>query len=318
MSALGDGDRGDDAGVDGTLGHALRGVALDEVSLARMRSAVHAEWRASIEERKPVAMRLWPGVAAAALILAALWTGWLAVRPAEIFGLLQGPLAGSGPGDARLRVGAHLDARSNLLVSLQAGGLLRAREGSALDLVGPGEVRLLRGAVYVDAQGRSHSSPIRVDTPAGVVRHMGTQFEVAVVGNQVRVRVREGIVSVRDDLRVGEGEQLTVEPGGSVLRESFAPYDSAWRWVETPAADVPVDGRSLAFLLRWVARDTGRKLEFADVHSATIADDTILHGSVAGLAPELALRAMLATTSLEADVQVDRIVVRARAPVPRS
>jgi ferric-dicitrate binding protein FerR (iron transport regulator) len=317
MSAPGNGFRGDDAGVEKALDDALRGAPLDEVSLARMRSAVHAEWRASIEGHRPVASRRWPGVAAAALILVVLWAGWLAVRPTEVFGVLQGPPEARGQGDARLRVGAHMEARSSLLVSLQSGGLLRARAGSILELVGSGEVRLLRGAVYVDAQGRSPSTPIRVDTPAGVVRHSGTQFEVAMVGNQVRVRVREGSVSVRGDLRVTVGEQLTIGPGGAAQREPFAPYDSEWRWVEAAVVDVPVEGRSLASLLHWVARDTGRKLEFADVRSAAIADDTILHGSVAGLAPELALRAMLATTSLEADVQVDRIVVRARTPAPR-
>lgn len=317
MNAAGDPGGEEDARLERMIGDALRGEPLDELRLARMRSTVHGEWRATIAAQGQVRRRPWVGVAAAAVLLAAIVVGWLAMRPAEVFGVLQGPLADSGLADARLRVGARFQVRSSLLVALQAGGLLRAQPGSELALESAGEVRLLRGTVFLDAQGRAPSMALRVDTPAGVVRHLGTQFEVAIVDDKVRVRVREGSVSVRGDLRVGEGEQLTLGPGGEARREPFATYDSGWRWVESPLADVPVDGRSLAFLLQWVARDTGRKLEFSDERSATLAGETILHGSVTGLAPELALRAMLATTSLEADIRADRIVVRARAQATR-
>lgn len=317
MNLPGDSGRGNERELEEMLANALRGATLDEVSLGRMRSAVHLEWRASLVARIPARKRHWPGIAAASLILAAIWCGWLALRPAEVFGVLQSPLANSNFTDVRLRVGSHVEARSGLLIALQGGGLLRARVGSALDILAAGEVRLLRGAVYVDAQNRRPLAAIRVDTPVGAVRHVGTQFEVALIGNHVRVRVREGSVSVGDGLRVDSGEQLTVAPGGLAQRAPIAPYDGEWQWAEVPVADVLVEGRSLAYLLHWVARETGRKLEFADVPSADIAKDTILHGSVAGLAPELALRAMLATTSLEADVKVDRIVVRTSAPATR-
>ncbi len=313
MSAPRGPDVQDDEALDQLLSDSLRGVAMGELSHARMRATVQAEWRQSVVATRRSHWQRWLPAAAAILAVAMAWTGWLVLRPAEVFGDLQASM-----GDPRLRVGQHFEVQSNLLVALRGGGQLRARQGSTLELVAQGTVRLVSGVVYIDAQGRPSTDPLRVLTPQGLVQHVGTQFEVAIMTDGVRVRVREGSVRLRDALRVDAGEQVILTSDGTTQRASFAPYDNEWRWLATPVADVAVDGRNLSYLLRWVARETGRRLEFADERSSALADTTILHGSVAGLEPDLALRAMLATTTLQADVLVDRIVVHSRDVATRS
>ena len=56
------------------------------------------------------------------------------------------------------------------------------------------QMTLLAGALYVDSGGINAVPALRIETPAGVVRHVGTQFQVHVTGDMTRVRVREGRV----------------------------------------------------------------------------------------------------------------------------
>jgi len=56
------------------------------------------------------------------------------------------------------------------------------------------QVTLLSGVLYVDSGGVNAVPALRIVTPAGVVRHVGTQFQVRVSGGMTRVRVREGRV----------------------------------------------------------------------------------------------------------------------------
>ncbi len=64
--------------------------------------------------------------------------------------------------------------------------------------------------------------------------------------------------------------------------------------------------------LGWVARETGRHVEFADNRAREVAGRTLLHGSVHGLAPLAALQQVLSTTSLRYEVRDD--VIRVSSP----
>jgi hypothetical protein len=72
-----------------------------------------------------------------------------------------------------------------------------------------------------------------------------------------------------------------------------------------------VDGQPATVLLRWVARATGRQLEFANEHAQQLAERTVLHGTIGDLSPALAVRAVLATTSLSAEIGASTIRVMA-------
>jgi hypothetical protein len=325
---------GDDGKVELLLRNSLRRTGLDSAALARMRSTVEAEWRAGLaappQTRSARMMHArWWGAAAAAMAASALLISWLLLQPAVVFGVIQSPspegqqISRIGHTDARisvdpvLRVGEHIQAQSNVLLRLGSGALMRLKSGSALDLTSPAEVRLTQGAVYVDADPREGRSPLRVLTPAGIVEHLGTQYEVALLDDQVRVRVREGAVRLGDLLKIEAGEELTRKANGAVQRRELPAYDSEWAWVQSPVAGLDIEGRNLEFLLRWVARETGRRLEFADAQVSRLATNTVLHGSIAGLGPELALHAMLATTSVQVDMGIDRILVRSGSgPLP--
>ena len=45
------------------------------------------------------------------------------------------------------------------------------------------QVTLLAGALYVDSGGINAVPALRIETPAGAVRHVGTQFQVHVTGD---------------------------------------------------------------------------------------------------------------------------------------
>ena len=110
--------------------------------------------------------------------------------------------------------------------------------------------------------------------------------------------------------QVAVAEELQMDGSHVFDQRYLAPSDPVWAWVQTPGGQFQVDGHSALDLLHQVARETGRRLEFADEHANQLASGTVLHGSIRGLAPDVALRALLATTSLAADVQADRITVR--------
>ena len=82
-----------------------------------------------------------------------------------------------------------------------------------------------RGALYVDAgTGAPGDSRLAIETPAGILLHVGTQYEVRLDGSDVRVRVREGRVEWQSKSGAVErgdaGEQFTIAADGAVSARS--------------------------------------------------------------------------------------------------
>ena len=77
--------------------------------------------------------------------------------------------------------------------------------------------------------------------------------------------------------------------------------------METLAPEFEIEGQPLAGFLDWVARETGRHIQFADTGVRDTALRTRLHGSIRGLAPLEALGRVLSTTSLRFEVHDDII-----------
>jgi ferric-dicitrate binding protein FerR (iron transport regulator) len=167
-----------------------------------------------------------------------------------------------------------------------------------LKLVSATEISLERGALYLDSDRKpSEHASIEVNTPEGVVREVGTQFEVQVASGAVRVRVREGRIALeRSDgpHEATAGEQLAIQEH-QIARSRVPPHGPHWDWVQRIAPGFELEGESLAGFLDWVSRETGRPIRFDDDRFARESASVKLHGSIEGLTPEDALSAVLPT-----------------------
>jgi ferric-dicitrate binding protein FerR (iron transport regulator) len=318
----------DDA-VARLLQGALRQPALAEQSMERLRMALENERQAQLLRSQRARTRRWTGLLAACLCAVAVLGWWSLGLSAPVIGTVvpeyTAGLVVSGPrgllraalGQQTLRAGQSVEARDNTALRLAGGGSLRLKAGSALTFIAVGELELRRGAVYVDFDPALARTALAIRTPHGVIRHLGTQYEVALLPAQLRLRVREGVVEVQGYTvaRAQAGEQLTMDSSGAQQRHAIARHGADWAWVESLAGDFAAEGRNVGQLLHWVARETGRRIDFADEHVEQLVGQTILHGSIRGLAPDVALRAILATTTLAADVRGEVIAVRSAAQV---
>jgi ferric-dicitrate binding protein FerR (iron transport regulator) len=195
------------------------------------------------------------------------------------------------------------------------GDSLRLAAETELQFDGPRSYHLERGTVYLDVRA-SLGAGVRITTPAGTVRDLGTQFELHVVDGSLRLRVREGQVEIEragQQLTGTAGEQLDIDSLGNAVRSNIAPDGDAWRWAEVLAPAPDIDGRPASELLAWVARETGKTPHYADATVRRRAASVVLHGYIRHLAPLEALDDMLATTDLEYVLSTGRIEIRARA-----
>lgn len=309
-------DAGDDADLAALLRAAGPRLTPPAEVAAEVRAAVAAEWRATVSARRPT-VRLTPWLAAASVaalavgswLLAPQWTG--ATTTLATVARTTGPVEyrhgpeeewRSLPIETALRRGDEVRTSTTGRVALRREDGLEVRldAATALTLAALGTVRLDTGRVYVDA-GRpaTRASNFEVTTGFGNVRHLGTQYSVAVANVALAVAVREGSVVVEGDatpVTARAGERLTVQRDGSVARSTVAPHAEEWRWAQSVAPDFAIDGRSLDEFLAWAARETGRLLVYTSPAVAREAEQTVLKGAVAGLSPEHAVAAVLKTT----------------------
>ncbi len=218
---------------------------------ARVKAAVRASWREGIGRRASGARGLvWLAAGAAAAVAAAV-AGWAWLRPsipaAAIARLedatggvrIEGPSGGGGGLGAGQTVVTPAGARASL--RLGNGPSVRLDAGTRLRLDAAEAVSLESGAVFVNRES-SAQSRVEVRTKLGSVREDGTQFEVRLSGGKLRVRVREGRVTLTRDGRTDRalaGEELTASAGGPVIRGSVLPGDPGWEWVGAAAPKAP-------------------------------------------------------------------------------
>lgn len=288
--------------------------------LAVIQAAFRAEWRAQVASaHRP---RPWAAYAlAAAALVAALgaawwWSGWWSVDPGWVARAeslagavaLEVELAGGETIASPLWAGAEIPAQAVLATAgpdaaepgraglrLAGGPSLRLAAGSRVRLVSAKVLALEAGTVYLDSGPEpGRGGRVEVRTAAGVARDIGTQFEVALLDGgdpALRVRVREGTVLVeRGEIshRAAAGQELTLRADGSVARRAVAPTDPAWEWILEAAPPFAIEGRTLAEFLRWVERETGWEIRFADPEVEAAAGSILLHGSLGDLGPDQA------------------------------
>jgi ferric-dicitrate binding protein FerR (iron transport regulator) len=192
---------------------------------------------------------------------------------------------------------------------------LRLDRSSTARLVSRETIELAAGALYVDSGRESPSLEVR--TALGVIRDIGTQFEVRLESNALRIRVRSGIVEVHQSARIvpaRAGTEVLVDASGATSR-GVAPYGPAWEWASGLAPTFEIEGRPLAAFLAHLCREHGWTLTYSTSALDREASGIILHGSVDGLEPADALEAVLSTSGLAHRLeQGDLIVMRPTVP----
>ena len=295
----------------------------------RVLAASRAAWRAKLAARR----RRWvyalaAGAAAAAVGLAAVLSSTpqaSVARAAIVDGRVETFVTGTGVW-APLAAGESLAAGTRLRTvgagraafELDGGASLRVSAATEWMLAGRARIELAAGTLYVDSGSAASAAGIAVVTPFGIVRDVGTQFEVRALSSGLRVRVREGLTRLEPTggtpvVATAAGEQLTLDSDGRLQRRPVAADDAEWSWTQALASAPPLDGRPAFDVLTWIARESGKRLVFADAEAELAARGAVLHGDSSGLLPLELLDVVMATTGgLEYSLGSERLTVRTR------
>lgn len=304
--------------------------AASAAAMAAARAAVEAEWRATVAARQR--RRQFTGWAMAASVAVGAVAVWLArplVQPEAVTVASLARVVGSveqNRGDGRWTpldpsggIGSGTQLRTSsggrAAISMANGVELRLDARTLVAFEDATHATLRSGAVYVDSgvPGGAPGRDFVLDTEAGSVRHLGTQYQARYLDGDLQVAVREGRVAVeRESGKVvaSAGEQVTIA-GTAVTRASLAPNAPDWAWVADVTPPFSIEGRSVEDFLVWAARETGRTIVYTSGEAAQQSRSVTLRGTVEGLTPDQAVQAVLSTTSLQPELGPEHIRVRA-------
>lgn len=203
-------------------------------------------------------------------------------------------------------------------VRLASGHSVRLAGATVVRLVGPAALALDRGTVYVDSGEREGQETLTLHTPVGDVEEIGTQFELQLDEESLRIRVREGSVLLHQEEQVHEvklGTELVVDGQGKTTAREIPAHGPEWEWISGVTPMLDLEGRTARAFLDWVARERGLGLRFADDAVARAAAETVLGGTIEGLTLDEALAAVLPTCRMVHRIEDGDLVIEA---VPES
>lgn len=299
-------------------------------------SALQDEWSGVVEQHSRVRRNRRFGVAAAASVVAAFLSIQLGLFDSDpaIFatvarqtgsGLTQShaDLAGDSRSLERVMVDSTVATQpdSRALLYLDGGGSVRLDTNTRLTILAPDQVRLERGALYFDSQGgdadRVSSIELEVITPAGVVRHLGTQYVVRVERTSTMVGVREGSVAIVSDsvsAITRAGNMISFDSSNRATERPLDAYAPVWNWVMEISPTVISQRTRVVDLLDWISRESGREIVFFE-DAESVAETTIVDGL-----PEVdaltAVDALELATDLSLEVSAGRILVKLSSTEP--
>ena len=317
--------KGDDTGIEALL----REVGVrDEPSADMMRevqAAVHAEWQSMVQQRRSRRRFVAIGIAASALLavgVAMFGVRYFAPLPIEVAQItrIDGHLLVRPQAEGAREVTVaqsvstgetiQTDDRSRAALKFGDAVSLRLDQGTIVKVASADELVLTAGALYVDSQAQNPQA-LTIRTDAGSVRHVGTQYEVRTHADDMVVSVREGRVMIANAAGTSSGvagERIRVTPRGQIVRGTVAAHDPHWQWAARTAPQFDINDHTLAVFLDWVARETGRKIEYASGEAQSAASQVKLRGSIVGLDPDTALSAVLSTTQLHRYQTKDELI----------
>jgi ferric-dicitrate binding protein FerR (iron transport regulator) len=298
--------------------------------MARARDRVHTEWRASVASQR---RGRWRWLAAAAGVVLAVGIGFsLWMRPdltleVAVARRVSGDVQLSRGGGARLetlRAGAALSvgaevstsAAGRALLSLSDGVEVRIDRQSRVLVDSPRSLRLLAGALYVDTRSSSEGArALEILTNAGVIRHVGTRFEVRVADGDMRVRVRDGTALFTGTdhavLLIASGQQLVVADGEASLATGPGAADAAWEWTAAISPMFDIEGRSLYDSVEWLGHEAGLRIVYANDAVLERAKAVRVHGNIEGLATREALVTVLTGSGFQFDLEPEQVRIQA-------
>jgi ferric-dicitrate binding protein FerR (iron transport regulator) len=235
--------------------------------------------------------------------------------------VVHGSLLSVGEGWHELAVGASIAAGSTIATEehdraalrLLDGASLRLDVGTRLTFEAKELARLERGAVYIDSGAESELGTLTVSTALGEVNEVGTQYEVRLLEDALRVRVREGWVALQREQGAAEeiraGQELLMQAEGELQWREIGATDPGWAWLIEVAPPFHLPGSSAAAFLRWVQRENGYVLRWAEPTLAGRAEKIILQGDITGVRPDEAANLVLPTCGLSHRLEEGVLIV---------
>ena len=298
---------------------------------ARVRAAVHQQWalghrRGTVRRRVLTAAAVLATAAALIVVVGrALRTDRAPAPTDQVMAVVEridgnprrstdiansGATRGLSPRDV-VRAGEWIvtDVNGRVALRFSDGTSMRLDRGSRARLLSASVIELLSGAVYLDTDRTSEQFEVR--TAVATARDVGTQFEVRLIDMALRLRVRTGVVELRDGRQSVSGRggtEITFSAAGAVTRP-IAPHGSEWDWTASVAPPWEIEGLALSEFLERAAREHGWTLRYADAALASEASGIILHGSVNGLPPREALAIAITTSGLNHQLENGELLV---------
>ena len=294
----------------------------DEAARDRAFAAVTEEWEA-LRSRRRRRRRLAPLAVAATVLVGVLGLVLLrqpatVVPPSLTLELAQGHVRVNGRSFRATRhpvtVGIHPDETISVMGASRwrtvNGTDVRVNNGSTFAWRTPASIALHEGQVYVATDGRGSFA---VATPYGQVTDVGTRFLVGSDTERVEVAVREGRIELATPLetrrskpvRHGQAQFLSVE-GDRIVERTESASHRRWNWIHTAATGYTT--RNPVTMLREIARDLGKELQFAEGVEASLRMEE-LDGDFGGLSPRAALHQVVNATATQWQEQGDVITV---------
>ena len=284
----------------------------------RVRRAVRAEWQAHTRARVIRSrMILVASLATAATVVVVIGRMARIETPSPSQGERVATVAqvdgvSRAQRDDAVQVGQWIetDDSSRLALRFHDGTSVRLDVRSRLRVLSSSAIELAAGAAYVDTEREDGRFEVR--TALATARDMGTQFEVRLIDESLRLRVRSGMVELRDRTQAitgRPGTEIMLSSTGAVTRP-VAAHGAEWDWTTRVSPPLEMDGASLASFLQRVAREHGWNVEYRDPSLARDAEAIILHGSVRDLTAREALDVAIATSGLRHRVERGSLVVR--------
>ncbi len=316
-SGIATGKSQQDDALGALIGAAGRRAMPPDEAYQDVYAAAHDAWQTKVRARRARNWQLAAAASVAIIGIASAMIVQLVPRDTTVViasvSVVQGNVTMRAPGSDTFErlsslqtpivTGAEIRTANDgrLALQLAGSGSLRIDAASSVTIADTTDFWLAAGAIYIDSGDEVLGRAFAIETPMGTVRDIGTQFEVATEPRSIRVRVRNGAVSIsgsaaQADVFGSAGEQLRVAAGGNITRDAFSPYAPEWAWVESLAGTPQIEGQTLVTFLDWVANETGRELRFDTPLTETQARGVVLHGDAAALSPLEALEVVLSTT----------------------
>ncbi len=317
--------------VEALLGQASRRPRPPAKATADVRAAVHSQWQALVRGRRRRRRVVAAGLAAGLFTVAVAVTQLLSVdptvpAPVAVSARQHGDvfLVGNQSELLPLSPASAVVAGQTVLTSSDAGlGLdwhsgisVRVDASTRVEMTADNAIYLQTGRVYIDTASDENAESLVVKTDVGTVTHVGTRYMVTVKDDELTVAVRDGRVRIDGhyhDAAAQPGDQVRMQGSARPVVDRLPRYGDTWRWTETLAGALDVDGRPADAFLRWVGHETGYRLVYDDPATETTVRETRLKGRVdADPRTELALRLMTMDLDYEIDAARGELRVRRR------